>query len=381
MYDTGEDFASSTPTQRLEAPAPARSRWRPVAAAALVAAVVSAGVTVPLTLYVNDTLDDAAAPTIPATTTGDAPAAAPAPPGTTLSVQEVASRILPTVARVDVAGRGGEGSASAVIFRRDGYLLTNNHVVQGGRQVQVQLPDGSTHDADIVGTDPSSDLAVLRIDVDGLPVPEFADELPPVGASAVAIGSPFGFDSTVTAGVVSQVNRRLDTGTGLLLETIQTDAAINPGNSGGPLVDDRARVIGLNTAIFSPSGANDGIGFAIPSASIVPLAQQLIDQGFVERAFLGVSTQDVDPDIAELYNLPAAGAIVRDVVPGSAAEAAGIQRGDLITALNSEPVESSTDLAAGIAALRPGDEVTLTVVSDRREREVTATLGTAPRQG
>jgi S1-C subfamily serine protease len=197
----------------------------------------------------------------------------------------------------------------------------------------------------------------------------------------VAVGSPFGFDSTVTAGVVSAVNRQFDTPEVTLLDTIQTDAAINPGNSGGPLVDDQARVIGLNTAIYSPSGSNDGIGFAVPSAQAVPLANQLIDQGFVARPLLGVSTQDVDPDVAELYNLPADGAVVREVVPGGAAAEAGVQRGDVITAINGEPVASSTDLAARIRGFQPGEEIRLAILRNGEQRELTATLGTAPRSG
>ncbi len=381
MYETEDLTPRSSVTQPLERPpvtAPPARRGggvRTVLVAAVVSALVSAGVTVPLVR----TLDEDA-PAAPTTATAPAPQD-DAPAGSALTVQQIADRILPSVARVDVAGLGGEGSGSAVIFREDGYLLTNNHVVEGGRHIQVQLPDGSTHDAQVVGTDPTSDLAVLKIDVDGLPVPEFADGLPAVGATVVAVGSPFGFDSTVTAGVVSAVNRQFDTPEVTLLDTIQTDAAINPGNSGGPLVDDQARVIGLNTAIYSPSGSNDGIGFAVPSAQAVPLANQLIDQGFVARPLLGVSTQDVDPDVAELYNLPADGAVVREVVPGGAAAEAGVQRGDVITAINGEPVASSTDLAARIRGFQPGEEIRLAILRNGEQRELTATLGTAPRSG
>lgn len=356
-----------------------RGGWRPIAAAALVAAVVSAGVTVPLTNAINQ--GQAPAPITGAEQPrGERPR--PQAAGPTLSVEEIARRILPSVARVDVAGRFERGAGSAVIFRQDGYLLTNAHVVNGAQQVQVTLPDGSRRDAKVVGDDPTSDLAVLKIDAANLPVPEFAKELPQVGATVVAVGSPFGFDATVTAGVVSALDRQLEASNGTVLaETIQTDAAINPGNSGGPLVDDHARVVGLNTAIFSPSGTNDGIGFAIPITSVMPFAQEIIEKGFVEHAQLGVSAQNIDPDIADLYRLPKSGALVREIAPGSSAEQAGLQRGDIITAAGEDKIDSAADLQARIRALKPGDQITLKVIRDGNEREVTATLGAAPRGG
>jgi putative serine protease PepD len=346
--------------------------------AALVAAVVSAGVTVPLT-HAIDQQASSPAPRTAQSVLGGGPL--PKADGSALSVEQIASRVLPSVARVDVTGAFQEGSGSAVIFRQDGYLLTNAHVVESGDRVQVTLPNGSKHDAKVVGVDPTSDLAVVKIDATNLPVPEFATELPRVGATVVAVGSPFGLDATVTAGVVSALGRRVDEPNGNVLpEAIQTDAAINPGNSGGPLVDDHARVVGINTAIFSPSGANNGIGFAIPVTNVVPFAQQIIDKGFVEHPQLGVSVQDIDPDIADLYRLPKSGALVREVAPDSSAARAGIQRGDIVTGINGEKVGSASDLQARIRALKPGDKVTLNILRDRSEREVTATLGTAPRR-
>jgi putative serine protease PepD len=388
MYEPDEHHAS-VKTQplppRFEGPPPPaaqppkpRGGWRPIAAAALVAAVVSAGITVPLTQALTPNEPSAFTPSSPSQPDTGAPARAAA--NGALSVEEIASRIVPAVGRVDVVSRIGQNAGSAVVFRRDGYLLTNNHVVAGARQVEVQMPDGQTYDAQVVGADPTIDLAVLKIDVGNLPVPEFATQPPRIGATVVAVGSPFGLDGTVTAGVVSQLGRQIDAPDGeVLLDTIQTDAAINFGNSGGPLVDDHARVIGLNTAIVSPSGANDGIGFAIPITTAVPVAQQLIEQGFVERAQLGVSIQPVPPVVSEQFGLPESGALVSDVTPGSAADRAGLQRGDVITEVNGEPLETSIDLTAQIRALKPGDEVRLTIMRDGREREVTATLGTAPR--
>ncbi|MGH8884257.1 MAG: S1C family serine protease [Egibacteraceae bacterium] len=356
-----------------------RGGWRPIAVAALVAVVVSVGVTVPLTRAIDQRQ-------APATVTGtEQPAreggSRPKAAGSALSVEEIANRVLPSVARVDVTGRFQQGSGSAVIFRQDGYLLTNAHVVDGAQQVQVTLPNGAKQDAKVIGVDPTSDLAVVKIDATDLPVPEFAKEVPRVGATVVAVGSPFGFDATVTAGVVSALGRRLDEPNGnVLTETIQTDAAINPGNSGGPLVDDHARVVGINTAIFSPSGTNNGIGFAIPITNVVPFAEEIIDKGFVEHAQLGVSVQDIDPDIADLYRLPKSGALVRQVTPDGGAGKAGLQRGDIITAVNGEKIDTASDLQARIRALKPNATVKLKVLRDGNEREVTATLGAAPRR-
>jgi len=363
--------------------------WRPVATAAVVAAVVSAGVAVPLTRGLDSdpvapapavrqvTVPDAAEQTPP-----DAERTAPAgdrtAPGDEMSVAEVASTLLPSVARVDVAAARGQGSGSAVVFRADGYLLTNNHVVEGAQEVRVTLPDGTTHEATVVGTDPQSDLAVLEIDAEGLPVPAFAEKAPEVGATAVAIGSPFGLDSSVTSGVVSALNRSVSTPGPPLVDMIQTDAAINPGNSGGALVDAGARLIGINTAILSPSGSNDGIGFAIPITTALPIARQLVDKGFVEYAQLGIAGADVDPSVAEAYDLEVdRGAVVAEVVPGSAADDAGLAAGDIITEVDGETVDSMADLTARIRASEPGHQLTLTVHSDGDVADVKVTLGSA----
>ncbi|MDP8969548.1 MAG: trypsin-like peptidase domain-containing protein, partial [Actinomycetota bacterium] len=290
-------------------------------------------------------------------------------------VEAVAQAVLPSVALVEVGGVRGQGSASAVTFRPDGYLLTNNHVVEGGQRIRVTLPDGTTHEAEVVGTDPSTDLAVLHIDATDLPVPAYARQAPQIGELAVAIGSPFGLESSVTAGVVSAVSRAVGTPAGALTDMVQTDAAINPGNSGGPLVNADAEVIGINTALLSPSGANDGIGFAIPVATAVPIAEQLVDRGFVEHAQLGVRGQDVDPQVAELYDLAVTeGAVIVEVVPGSAADRAGLERGDIVTAIDGEPVSGMVELAGRIRSLAPGDRVTLTVVRDGERRNVDVTL-------
>ena len=364
---------------------PAVASWRTVVVSALVAAVVSAGVAVPVTLA----LDEDAPPAI-GTPDGSADAGATraqqratgadAAREAELSVADIAAAVLPSVARVDVAGAGGQGAGSAVIFREDGYLLTNNHVVEGAAQVRVTLPDGSSEEAEVVGTDPASDLAVLRVEADALPVPEFATDDPEVGDTAVAIGSPFGLDSSVTAGVVSALNRAVPTPGAPLVDMIQTDAAINPGNSGGALVDGHARVIGINTAIFSPSQANAGIGFAIPITSALPIAEQLVEQGFVRHAQLGITGQDVDAAVAELYGLPVErGAVVADVLPGSAADEAGLRRGDIIVELDGVQVDSMAGLTAAIRAMEPGVEVAIGFYRGTQRMDVTATLGAAQR--
>jgi S1-C subfamily serine protease len=344
-------------------------------AAALVAALVSAGVTTALTTTDAPT---EAAPQIESPTGNDVSDTVTVSPG---DIAAVASAVSPSVAFVEVAGAAGQGSGSGVIIRADGYVLTNAHVVEGAAQVRATLPDGQTYDGEVVGADTSSDLAVVRLDgATDLPVPDFAQDTPRVGDLAVAIGSPFGLEGSVTSGIVSALNRSLPGASGTLVDMIQTDAAINPGNSGGALVNADGEVIGVNTAILSRSGANDGIGFAIPVTTALPIAEQLISKGYVEHARLGIQGQDVDPTAAELYNLGTErGALVAAIVPGSAAGDGGLERGDIITALDGEAVESMADLAGQISRHAPGDEVTLTLVRNRETIELDVTLGSAPR--
>ncbi|HEX6256678.1 MAG TPA: trypsin-like peptidase domain-containing protein [Euzebyales bacterium] len=298
----------------------------------------------------------------------DAPAVLDAPS----PVPEIARTVLPSVAQVIV----GQGGGSAVIYRSDGYLVTNNHVVEGAPQVQVVLADGRRRDAEVVGTagPPISDLAVLKIDDTDLPAATFATDAPEIGSTAVAIGSPFGLDATVTAGVVSALDRELIGGDEQLGMLIQTDAAINPGNSGGALVDDRGRIVGINTAILSGSGTSSGVGFAIPSTSVTALADQLIEGGSVRPGFLGIAGQPVSPEAAEAFGVPE-GAVIAEVTPGSAADDAGLQAEDVIVSLNGESVDSMLGLSSRIQVRQPGDQVTLGLVRDGERLEVTVTLG------
>ena len=374
------------PVGRTQLSAAAPRRGRSTLAAALVAAVVSAGVAVPVTLAVAP--DEAAAPTaaapsasqdaaaqeVAAQSAGAAPAVPTMAPG---GIAAVAERTLPSVARVDVASRQAQGSGSAVIYREDGYLVTNNHVVEGADEVQITLPDGTVWAADVVGTDPTSDLAVLRIEADDLPVPPYAEREAIVGETTIAVGSPFGLDSTVTAGIVSALGRSLPGEESLLVDLVQTDAAINPGNSGGALLDAEGNVIGINTAIYSRTGSFAGIGFAVPVTTVRRVADQLIDQGFVEFAQLGIQGGAVAPQVAEEYGLATSrGALVVDVVEGSAADEAGLEAGDIITAVDGEEVTSMADLTARIRERSPGDSIALDVVrEDGQEERVEATLG------
>lgn len=354
-----------------------RLGWRQYLAVATVAGVTSALVAVPLTRPAGDTA--------PATATSGGTEARPpadgpleAAPGSSL-VAAIAERVSPAVVRIDVQGQAGNGSGSGVIYTEDGTVITNAHVVEGAAVVAVTLPDGTRHDAAVLGTDPRSDIAVLDIEASGLPVPAFASDTPAVGDHAIAIGSPFGLDGSVTAGIVSAVNRTVSSPRAPLVDVLQTDAAINPGNSGGALVNGAGEVIGINTAILSGGGGNDGIGFAIPIGTARAIADELIEFGEVRHAFLGITGADVAPDVAELYRLPVtAGAVVTGVGPGTPADAAGLRRGDIITAIDGTEVRSMQELAGRIQRFSPDDTVTLTVARGPETMELEVTLAEQP---
>jgi S1-C subfamily serine protease len=357
------------------------STARTVLVAAVVAAVVGAGSGLAVLTFGDGdgaTDDGPAANTIVEGSTDE-----PSTPLELSSVTDIAAAVSPSVAAVEVSAAGPEGGGgtvtgqgSAVIIDPAGLLATNNHVVAEAVQVTVVLADGSRYEAEVVGTDPTTDLAVLRIDAARLPAAELAEGLPEVGDLAIAIGSPFGLEGSVTAGIVSAVDRTLAGQSTTLTGLIQTDAAINPGNSGGALVDAEGRVIGINTAILSGSGTNDGVGFAVASPVVRDITQQLIETGTVERAVLGVAGQDVDPRVAAAYGLAEdAGALIVQVEPGSAADVAGLQPGDLVVAADGEPVTSMGELAGAIQAREPGDELDLTIVRQGERLEVTAELG------
>ena len=271
-----------------------------------------------------------------------------------------------------------KGQGSGVIVRSDGFILTNNHVVEGADIVTVEMSDGAKIDAKIVGTDPETDLAVLKIESDNLQAVPFGDsDAIRVGDWVLAIGSPFGLDQTVTAGIISGKNRVqgiVDGGRGFE-DFLQTDAAINPGNSGGPLVNLRGELVGINTAILSRSGASAGIGFAIPVQLARPVMTSIIENGEVRRGFLGAQVADVTPEIVEEFGLKVQdGALIRGVLEDQPAANAGLQPGDVIIQTDGRPVTTSSRLVNYIAGRPPGASVEMMVNRDGRMMNVTVNL-------
>lgn len=262
-------------------------------------------------------------------------------------------------------------SGSGVIVRSDGYILTNNHVVADADRVTVKLTDGREFKGKVL-LDKSTDLALVKIDAKDLPAAQFADsDKVRVGEWSMAIGNPFGLQNTVTVGVVSALRKDLNQGP--YREVIQTDASINPGNSGGPLVDLEGKVIGINGMIYSTSGGNVGIGFAIPSNVAKFVMSQLIDKGKVVRGFLGVGLQDLTPVIAQNYGVKQ-GALVTSVSPDSPAKKAGVEFKDIITKVNGKEVNNSVELRHAIEMLTPGTEVKLSLMRDKKEKTVSVKL-------
>ncbi|ETX02973.1 MAG: hypothetical protein ETSY1_01705 [Candidatus Entotheonella factor] len=272
-----------------------------------------------------------------------------------------------------------QGSGSGVIISPEGLIVTNHHVIHGADTVAVTLADQQEYEAKVVGRDPKTDLAVLKIEAQQpLPAAELGDsDLLHVGDWVVAIGNPFGLNHTVTSGIVSAKGRVI--GAGPYDDFIQTDASINPGNSGGPLFDLNGNVVGINTAII-PQG--QGIGFAIPVNIAKSLLPQLVETGHVTRGYLGVSIQTLTPPLAQALNLQARkGALVSDVMPDSPADRAGIERGDVIMTFNGEAIDDSRDLAATVAATPVGDDTEVLVLRNGQEQTLSITVGTLPNPG
>ena len=332
----------------------------------------------------------------PANTTAPLPAIQQAPPATTNVTLKEDSAIIQAVQKVKPAvvtvinqmqpqrgRRGGltpTASGSGVIIDPRGYIVTNNHVIEGEQALQVIYADGSKANATVVGADPIIDIAVLKVDGKVPAVAEFGDSnaLQP-GQVTIAIGSPLGdFRGTVTVGVVSALNRTVGTDQGL----IQTDAAINNGNSGGPLINSAGQVIGINTLVVRDSGSGnvaEGLGFAIPSNLVHDVTAQLITSGSVSHPYIGISYQEVDPQTVSALNLKATdGVVVMQVAPGSPADKAGLKENDVVLAMDGNKIDEDHQLVSLLFPHKPGDKTTLTVLRDNQQIQVTVTLGTHP---
>jgi putative serine protease PepD len=372
--------------------------------AVLIAAVLGGGFGA-ATVLTFDSSDSAATATTTVERTTTSASAPVASSTDLLSVAEIAKRATPSVVEITVTGNVGQNSqgqpaqqaqGSGWVYDTDGHVITNQHVVEGASSVRVMLEDGESYPATVVGSDPSTDLAVIKVDAP-------ADKLVPlevgdsnaieVGDGVIAIGSPFGLEGSVTSGIVSALHREMRSPNGFSInDSIQTDAAINHGNSGGPLLDLEGKVVGVNAQIESDGGGSDGVGFAIPSATVTAIASQLIESGSVEHAYLGVTLQEIPADVADQVD-GTAGAAIAVVRPGTPAAQAGLKAatgektvdgtpypsgGDIVTAADGQPIATADDLQKAVDAKKPGDTMELTVVRDGKTRTVTVTLGTRP---
>jgi len=270
---------------------------------------------------------------------------------------------------------------SGVIVSADGYILTNHHVVAAADEVEIALVDGRKAKASIIGSDPETDLAVLKIDLEDLPVITFAQsEAAKVGDIVLAVGNPFGVGQSVTMGIIGALGRS-QVGINTFEDFIQTDAAINPGNSGGALTDIAGNLIGINTAIYSRTGGSLGIGFAIPIHVVKQIMEQILHSGSVIRGWLGVSMQDMTQELAESFGLKTTtGALISSVLREGPADRAGIKPGDILIAVEGDAVQNSSDLLNLVAALSPGDTVAVTVIRDGVEKKLNVRAGVRPKQ-
>ncbi len=364
----------------------------------LVVALLGCNWTLPLRLLTKPTstpaivpsatplaLPDAAATTPPLTP------AAPTGAGSVVAEEELLAglyeRVSPSVVYIEVSQGGLPSQGSGFIWDEQGHIITNNHVVEGAVAILVQFFDGLIIEAEIVGRDPQSDIAVLRIDPAGIelrPVTVGDSDAVRVGQMAVAIGNPFEQAWTMTRGIVSALERTIQSGVSLfsIPDVIQTDAAINPGNSGGPLLDSQGRVIGMNTQILSRTGSSSGIGFAVPVNIIKLVVPELIVNGRYTYAWLGIRGGDLPPSEVERLNLPVRqGTLIVEVTPDGPAERAGLRVDDVITAVDSEPMHGIADVIAYLVRYtRPGQSVELSVIRNGRQIVLSVVLGERPSQ-
>ena len=324
--------------------------------------------------------DGEATETTTVTVTETAPGRATGRGGDFERIPEVVDRVEPSV--VTVATDTGEGSG--VVWNDDGIIVTNDHVVDGASAVEVVLASGAELPATVEASTPDYDLAVLRVDREGLPAATFSSELPEVGELAVAIGNPLGFEQSVTAGIVSGLHRQIPSGgtTRALVDLIQTDAAISPGNSGGALVNADGEVIGINVAYIPPQQGSVSLGFAIPSETVIEVVRQLLETGRVEQAYLGIyNPTTVTPELAEQFDLPAEeGVVFNPIERGGPADRAGLEPGDVIVSIDGEEIRTVEDLFAELRRRKPGDKVSVGIQRSRGRDLVDVTLGEAPQR-
>jgi len=270
------------------------------------------------------------------------------------------------------------GAGSGFFISADGYVVTNNHVVQGADKITVHTADDRTFKARVVGRDPATDIAVIKVDATNLPFVSFEDRAKPrVGDWVVAVGNPFNLGGTATAGIVSALGRQNVSGSSYV-DYMQIDAPINRGNSGGPTFDLYGRVVGVNSAIFSPSGGSVGIGFDIPADVAAQVSRQLISNGKVTRGYIGASVQDVTPDIADSLGVAKAGALVAELTPGGPAEQAGLRPGDLILRVDGQPVSGASDLTRQVGRVHAGETIRLEIRRDGQTRTLALKSGLRP---
>lgn len=284
--------------------------------------------------------------------------------------------------RFDGEPQRASSLGSGVIVSTDGYILTNHHVVEAADEIEVALADGRKSSAKIVGTDPDTDLAVLKIELKNLPAITLghAEHLQ-VGEVTLAIGNPFGVGQAVTMGIISALGRS-HLGINTFENFIQTDAAINPGNSGGALVDANGNLIGINSAIYSRSGGSLGIGFAIPISLAKQVMEQIILHGGVERGWIGVEVQDITPELAETFKMPkTSGILIAGVLRGGPADRAGVKPGDILLEIGGKPVDDSTDMLNQVSSLEPGKVAALKILRNQTEAQLHVSIGKRPKAG
>jgi len=275
--------------------------------------------------------------------------------------------------------RSDNSLGSGVVVSPQGYIITNHHVIEAADEIEVALADGRTMPATIVGTDPETDLAVLKVEAANLPAITFADpDQYSVGDVVLAIGNPFGVGQTVTQGIISALGRS-HLGINTFENFIQTDASINPGNSGGALIDTNGHLVGVNSAIYSRSGGSMGIGFAIPVSLAKQVMEQIIRQGSVVRGWVGIEAQDITPQLAESFRLShTQGSLIAGVLPDSPAKKAGLKPGDILLEINGNKIVNSSSMLNLIANLQPNDKAVLKIARNQREIEIEVVIGKRP---